>query len=381
MLDPRVTELAEILVNYSTKVKKGDTVLIHGVGLETLPIVKQLHKLALLRGAKLVKYEFIVPDIELDFYNLAKPSQAAYQRPHELEFMKSVDCFIGVRSPENSMVFANAEVKNMQAAQKATHAILDERVRNSRWVVTRFPTQGAAQDAKMSLEQFTEFFFRATCIDYPALRKHQQQLVRIMSRTDQVQIKSADTDLRFSIKGIGAVNCCGERNVPDGEVFSAPVRDSVEGYLTYNCPSIYQGREFNNVRLEFSKGKIVKAEAGALSAELNKVFDTDPGARYIGEFAIGTNHAITTPMRNILFDEKIGGSIHFTPGMAYDETDNGNRSAVHWDLVKVLKPEYGGGEIWFDNKLIQRNGEFVHSKLLALNPPKAAKAKGRRKKN
>jgi aminopeptidase len=188
-----------------------------------------------------------------------------------------------------------------------------------------------------------------------------------MDRTKRIRIVAPDTDIAFSIDGLPGIKCDGRFNMPDGEVFTAPVRDSVQGHITYNCPSIYQGKEYNNVRFEFKDGRIVKASAdGGLSAMLNKILDTDEGSRYIGEFALGINPGIRQPMRNILFDEKIFGSIHLTPGQAYDECDNGNRSAVHWDLVRIL----ADGEIWFDDVLIQKNGRFVHKDLLQLNPEK-----------
>jgi aminopeptidase len=185
-----------------------------------------------------------------------------------------------------------------------------------------------------------------------------------MDETSSVRLLAPDTELSFSINGLNSVKCDGRFNIPDGEVFTAPVKDSVQGYITYNCPTVYQGREFNNIRLEFKDGKIIKATAGDMSEQLNKILDTDEGARYIGEFALGVNPGITTPMRNILFDEKIFGSIHFTPGQAYDEADNGNRSAIHWDMVRIMKD----GEIWFDDRLIQKNGRFVLPELAALNP-------------
>jgi len=222
----------------------------------------------------------------------------------------------------------------------------------------------------MSKDEFEDFFFGATIFNYSQLKKQQAKLARVMEKTDRVRLVASDTDLEFSIKGIPVISCYGDHNIPDGEVFTAPVRDSINGYIQYNTPSIYQGKEFKNVRFEFENGKIVKAEAGDMTKALNAVLDTDKGARYVGEFAIGTNPMIRQPMRNILFDEKIFGSIHLTPGMAYQEAPNGNSSAIHWDLVKIL---VGDGDIFFDGKLIQHNGYFVHGSLLGLNPPKEKK--------
>jgi aminopeptidase len=219
----------------------------------------------------------------------------------------------------------------------------------------------------MSLEEFSDFFFAATIVDWAKVKVRQAKLARLMNRARKVRVTAPGTDLEFSIAGMKAINCCGERNIPDGEVFTAPVKDSVEGTITYNVPSIYQGKEFLGASLTFAAGKIVEAKCGDLTKALNEVFDTDPGARYVGEFSIGTNYAISQPMRNILFDEKIGGSMHFTPGQAYEEADNGNRSAVHWDLVLDLRP---GGRIEFDGAPVLVDGRFVHKDLLDLNPKK-----------
>lgn len=365
MKDPRITEWAEVLVNYSTKVKKGDVVLISAGGVEALPLVKELYRLCLAKGAKYVEYEFSVAEINRQFYNLAKSEQLSYFPQHKLDFMKQVTVYIAIGAADNSMVMAQANQANVIAYSKLTRPIVDQRVKHTRWVVTRYPTHGGAQEARMSLEEYEDYLLSSCCIDWDIESKKQEKLKKLMDRAATVRIKASDTDLSFSIKGLNGIKCDGRYNIPDGEVFTAPVKDSVEGYITYNCPSIYQGKEFTGVRFEFAAGKIVKADAGAMTADLNKILDTDEGSRYIGEFAIGVNPGIRRPMRNILFDEKIFGSIHFTPGQCYDECDNGNRSAVHWDLVKLLE---GDGEIWFDDLLIQKAGRFVHKDLLKLNP-------------
>ena len=365
MKDPRITEWAEVLVNYSTKVKKGDVVLISAGGVEALPLVKELYRLCLGKGAKYVEYELSVPEINRQFYNSANREQLSYFPQHKLDFMKQVTVYIAIGAADNSMVMAQANQARMIEYSKLVRPIVDQRVKHTRWVVTRYPTHGGAQEARMSLEEYEDYVLSSCCIDWAAESKKQEKLKKLIDRADRIRIKASDTDLSFSIKGLNGIKCDGRFNIPDGEVFTAPVKESVEGHITYNCPSIYQGKEFNGVRLEFTSGRIVKAEAGSMTADLNKILDTDEGARYIGEFAIGVNPGIRAPMRNILFDEKIFGSIHFTPGQCYDECDNGNRSAVHWDLVKLLK---GDGEIWFDGMLIQKNGCFVHKDLLQLNP-------------
>lgn len=365
MKDARITQFAEILVDYSTRVKKGDVVLINAVGFEAFPLVKELHALCLKRGAAYVEYAFSVPEIDRDFYNLANKQQLEHFPQHKLDFFKTLTVYIGIAAGDNSMVMANARQQAMVAYQKLTRPLVDQRVKHTRWVVTRYPTHAAAQEAKMSLDEYEDYLFSACCIDWHAESKKQDKLKKLIDKTKQVRIVAPDTDLTFSIDGLPGIKCDGRLNMPDGEVFSAPVKDSVQGHIAYNCPSIYQGKEFNGVRFEFKDGRIVKATADAgMSGALNKILDTDEGARYIGEFSLGINPGIRRPMRNILFDEKIFGSIHFTPGQAYDECDNGNRSAVHWDLVRIL----ADGEIWFDGVLIQKHGTFVHKELLELNP-------------
>lgn len=366
MKDPRVERFAEILVDYSTRVKKGDVVLINAAGFEASPLVKEIYRLCLMRGASYVEYGFSAPEIDRTFYNLANQQQLAHFPQHKLDFYKTLTVYIGIAAGENSMVMANARQEAVQTYQKVTKPLIDQRVKHTRWVVTRYPTHAAAQEARMSLEEYEEYLFSACCIDWEEESLKQDKLKKLMDVTSRVRIVAPDTDLSFSISGLPGVKCDGRFNMPDGEVFTAPLKESVEGHITYNCPSIYQGKEFNSVRFEFSRGKIVAADAAnGMGDALNRILDTDDGARYIGEFSLGINPGIRTPMRNILFDEKIFGSIHLTPGQAYDECDNGNRSAVHWDLVRVLTD---GGEIWFDDVLIQKNGLFVLDALRDLNP-------------
>jgi aminopeptidase len=368
MKDLRIIQFAEILVDYSTRVKKGDVVLINASGLEAAPLVKELYALCLKRGAKYVEYNFSVPEIDRNFYNLANKQQLDYFPQHKLDFYKQLTVYIGISAGNNSMVMANARQESMVAYQKLTKPLVDQRVKHTRWMVTRYPTHAAAQEARMSLDEYEDFLFSACCIDWKHESKKQDKLKKLIDRTEKVRIMAPDTDLRFSIAGLPGIKCDGRFNMPDGEVFTAPVKDSVQGHITYNCPTIYQGKEYNGVRLDFKNGKIIKATAEAgMNGPLNKILDTDEGARYIGEFSLGINPGIRQPMRNILFDEKIFGSIHFTPGQAYDECDNGNRSAVHWDMVKILTDR---GELWFDDVLIQKNGRFVHKELLELNPAK-----------
>ena len=225
----------------------------------------------------------------------------------------------------------------------------------------------AGADEPAGYAPSADFFFQVCTFDYKKMKKGMLRLENLMSKTDKVEIKGSGVDLSFSIKGIGAVACGGSKNIPDGEVFSCPVKNSVEGTISYNAPTVYRGISFDNIALTFKKGKIVDARANNTKA-LNEILDSDRGARFIGEFAIGFNPLIKEPMRDILFDEKISGSFHFTPGQAYEEADNGNRSQVHWDMVHIQRPEYGGGSIYFDGKLIRKDGLFVKKDLLCLNP-------------
>lgn len=364
MKDIRIGKFADVIVNYSTRVKKGDVVQIQAFGTAAAPLVKEVYRKCLQKGASYVDYQVSLPEMSRTFYDNADSDQLGYFPQHKLDFMKEVDVYIGIAAAENAMEMAGVDQESILAYNKLLRPIIDERVKNSRWLVCRYPTQGMAQDAGMSLEDYEDFLFSACNIDWEKESEKQEKLKCLMEKAERVRIKASDTDVSFSIKGMAAMKCDGHRNLPDGEVYTAPVRDSVEGFITYNCPSLYQGKEFNHVRLEFKKGKIVKASSPGMDLELNRILDTDEGSRYIGEFAIGLNRNITRPMKNILFDEKIFGSIHLTPGQCYDACDNGNKSAVHWDLVKILS---GDGELYFDDLLIQKDGVFVHEDLLPLN--------------
>jgi aminopeptidase len=286
---------------------------------------------------------------------------------HLLAEMKDMDAYIAVRGSSNIAENSDVPADKMKLAMMHMRAVLDHRVKKTKWCVLRWPSPSMAQQAGMSTEAFEDFYFRVCLLNYQALVPAMTALKNLMGKTDRVEITGPGTDLRFSIKDIPALFSGGNYNIPDGEVFTSPVRDSVEGYITYNAPTIYQGIPFDGIRLEFSKGKIVKAEAGAKTKQINRILDSDPGARYIGEFALGFHPVIREPMRDILFDEKIAGSFHFTPGQAYEEADNGNRSQVHWDMVNIQRKDYGGGEIRFDGKLIRKDGVFLPKALAKLN--------------
>ncbi|HWA87500.1 MAG TPA: aminopeptidase, partial [Opitutus sp.] len=297
----------------------------------------------------------------------AEEAQVSLQAQVELARMQKVDAYIALRGSENIFEASDVPAAKVQLVSRLMKPVLDHRVGQTKWVVLRWPTPAMAQQAGMSTEAFEDFFFRVCTLDYARMTPGMKALKALMTQTDRVHIKGPGTDLRFSIKGIGAVPCGGLRNIPDGEVYSCPVRDSVEGELSYNAPTVYLGTSFDHIRLAFKRGRIVEATSSN-TKRLNEILDSDDGARYVGEFALGFNPHILEPMRDILFDEKIAGSFHFTPGQAYEECGNGNKSQVHWDMVCIQRPEYGGGEIWFDGKLIRKDGLFVPSSLQKLNP-------------
>ena len=364
MHDTRFDKLAEILTGYSTELKRNEKVLIEAFDAPD-EIAIALVRAARKRGA--------IPFVQLQRARISRELALHVTEPqlnmmarHELARMKQMDAYIAVRGSHNITEQADVPTDKLKLVAKKMRPVQDQRVDKTKWVVLRWPTPAMAQLASMSTEAFEDFFFEVCTLDYRKLRPGMNALKKLMERTDKVKIVGPETDLQFSIKKIPAVICGGDRNIPDGEVFTAPVRDSVNGVVSFNAPTIYQGTSFDNIRLEFEKGKVVKA-TGNQTKKLNDILDADVGARYIGEFSLGFNPHILHPMRDILFDEKIAGSFHFTPGQAYETADNGNRSQVHWDLVSIQRREYGGGEIYFDNKLIRKNGEFVVSSLQSLN--------------
>ena len=292
---------------------------------------------------------------------------ASVLRDVEMFRMKKVQSYIAIRGSANISENSDVDSKRMAFYSKTIRPVLNYRVNKTKWCVLRWPSPSMAQSANMSTEAFENLYFEVCTMNYPRMARAMAPLEKRMRKADRVHLKGPGTDLHFSIKGIGAKMCKGDRNIPDGEVFSCPVKDSVNGTIQFNTPTIYSGTRFDNVRLEFLDGKIINASSNN-TKKLNEILDTDAGARYVGEFSLGFNPYITHPMCDILFDEKIAGSLHFTPGQAYEECDNGNRSAVHWDMVLIQRPEWGGGEVWFDSELIRKNGRFLPRDLRGLNP-------------
>ncbi|RKX25396.1 MAG: aminopeptidase [Candidatus Zixiibacteriota bacterium] len=364
MKDKRNEVLARQLIEYSTKLKKGEVLYLEIKGKETLELGKQIIRLATEIGATPFWY-YNDESLIRQWVKSAGDDQFRKQAELHMELMKRADAYIGLRGSDNPFDLSDIPHEQIDKQNnlfyKPVH--LEERVKRTRWVVLRYPNNAMAQLAETSQEKFEDFYFEVCCADYAKMSKAQDQLFALMSATDKVHIKAPGTDLKFSIKGIDCVKCDGERNIPDGEVYTAPVRDSINGTITYNTPSLKDGVVFNGISFTFENGKIVKATCAGDNEKLNKILDTDEGARYVGEFAIGVNPFILHPMKDTLFDEKIAGSFHLTPGQSYDEAPNGNDSAIHWDLVLIQRPDYGGGEIWFDDKLIRKDGVFTDEKL------------------
>lgn len=367
MKDPRIQKLAENLVNYSVNVQPGENVLVEMIGSERDLIKAVVEEVGRAGGRAFVQLTDRTVLRSILKYATREGLEAWAEI--DLNRMKQMDCYIGIRAGENVNDLSDVPEENMKLYNSLySHPVHSEqRVKHTKWVVLRYPNASMAQLANTTTEAFEDFYFEVCNLDYAKMDRAQDALAELMRRTDKVRISGPGTELAFSIKGIGAEKCSGLRNIPDGEVYSAPVRDSVNGTISYNAATLYNGVTFENVKFKFENGKIVEATSND-PVRLNEILDSDEGARHIGEFAIGFNPYILHPMKDILFDEKIAGSLHFTPGQAYDVTDNGNRSSIHWDLVLIQRPEYGGGEIYFDDVLIRKDGIFVLPELKGLNP-------------
>ena len=365
MQDPRIVKLAENLLNHSVRLQSQESLLIEVRG-EGHALARELVKQAYAKEA----YPFVRildPMIQRELMMGTSAERAAHLAKWEEPMYKELHAYIVINGPTNDSEMSDVPVERRRAHQKVMQELNDYLINNSRWTLLNYPTPAMAQSANMSMEAFEDFYFDVCSVDYKKMHEAFLPLAALMSRTDKVRLTGPGTDLTFSIKGIPNVICSGLRNIPDGEIYTAPVRESVNGTITYNTATSYMGTKFENVRLTFADGKIVEATANN-TKKLNEILDSDEGARYIGEFAIGVHPYILHPMNDILFDEKIAGSFHFTPGRAYEAADNGNRSQIHWDMVNIQRPEYGGGEIWFDDVLIRKDGLFVLPELQGLNP-------------
>ncbi len=368
MKDPRQQALARQLIRYSCELCEGKKVLIENFGPERSFVV------ALVEEAYAVGAQPIVVLRDQSIQRALLMGGTAETWETESSFdaarMSEMDAYIGVRGGDNSYEHSDVPADQMKCYMQHYNTPVHGKVRipSTRWVVLRYPTASMAQLAETSIEAFEDHYFNVCCLDYEKMSKAMDALVTRMEKTDKVHIVGPGTDLHFSIKGLPAIKCDGKMNIPDGEIFTAPVKESINGTITYNAPSLSQGIVFQDICLTFENGKIINATCSGDDARLNSIFDTDAGARYVGEFAIGVNPYIHKAIKDTLFDEKIAGSFHFTPGSCYDECDNGNKSAIHWDLVCIQTPQYGGGEMYFDGELIRKDGMFVPEDLHCLNP-------------
>ena len=371
MKDPRHAKLAHLLVNHSTRVNAGDKVLIEAFDIPGEFTTELIRAVADAGGVPFCStYQ---QQVTRALLNGASEEQMKTWAAIDLARMERMACYIGVRGSHNIAELSDVPREKMDLYEKLyAHPVhLERRVKKTRWVVLRWPLPSMAQAATMSSEAFEDFYFRVCgAVDYSRMREAMKPLEALMAAADAVHIIGPGTDLRFSIKGIGSKGCWGERNIPDGECFSCPVKDSVNGHIQFNCETLYRGTIFNNIRLAFQEGKVVEATADspANGKKLNEILDCDAGARYVGEFSLAFNPFILQPMKDILFDEKIAGSFHFTPGQAYEHPGNGNQSQIHWDMVCIQRAEYGGGEIRFDGRVIRKDGLFTLTELMGLNP-------------
>ena len=367
MTDPRIQQLAHNLITFSCHIQPGEKVLIEGIG-EVQELVRALVREAYAAGG--VPFVWLNrPDVTRELTLGATEGQLNLRAQIDGALMEQMQAYIGVRGGENSSEMADVPPEKLALSAHLYNEPVHSKIRvpKTKWVVLRYPTPSMAQQANMSTAAFEDYYFRVCNLDYSKMDKAMDALKALMERTDQVHIVGPGTDLRFSIKGLPAIKCAGHMNIPDGEIYTAPVQGSIEGTIRYNTPSVLEGFTYENIALTFREGKIVEAACND-TQRINQVFDRDAGARYVGEFAIGVNPYITFPMKDTLFDEKIAGSFHFTPGSCYDECSNGNKSSIHWDLVCIQTPEMGGGEMYFDGVLIRKDGRFVLPSLSGLNP-------------
>jgi aminopeptidase len=366
MRDERIEKLANLLVHYSVAIRPGDRVAIRGSSAGA-PLLREIYKQVLLAGGHPLM-QISLPGLDEVFYQYASDAQLEYIHEPVKHVFEHYDATISVMASENTRSLTQIDPSRMVIADRASEPIfrtfMERAARDEvRWTLTLFPTQAHAQDAEMSLEAYEDFVYNACMPDlndpigyWKRVSAEQERVVEWLKGKQQVRVTAPGTDLTLRIAGRKFINCDCTANVPDGEVFTGPVEDSVNGHVHFTYPTIFGGREVRDVRLWFENGKVVKATAGKNEDFLLKTLDTDEGARYVGEFAIGTNKGIQQFTGEILFDEKIGGSFHMALGASYPETGGVNQSAIHWDMICDLR---SGGEIWVDGELMYQNGKFV----------------------
>ncbi|MCX7624932.1 MAG: aminopeptidase [Candidatus Sumerlaeaceae bacterium] len=381
VIDERDVALAKLLVRYSTKVRRGEIAMVSAVGSDCIGLAQACIEEILAVGA-VPYFQFVDPIVQRTL--IAHGTETIFRSVGsvELALMKRMQVFIGIRASDNIFELNGLPNEKLNAYTKhvTVPVHMKQRVKHTRWVVLRYPNSAMAQLAQMSSEEFADFYYKACLVDYDQMRRGATALKRLMEQASEVRITGPGTDLRLSIKNMPVIACCGEMNIPDGECFTAPRKFSVEGHVSFNAPTVWEGRSFDNISLTFRRGKVVAAQAATAeqTRRLEEILSRDEGARYVGEFALGFHPTIRRPMRDILFDEKICGSFHMALGQCYDEAPNGNKSQIHWDLVCIQLPQYGGGEIYFDGKLVRKDGQFIIRELIALNSGKSLSARGKK---
>ena len=365
-MDPRIEKLARTLVHYSLKLKKGQLVKIQGE-YASMPLITALFKEVTAVGAHPFT-RISIPEHDEIHLKDATDAQLKYISPIMRTETNKIDALIAIWGTDNTRHLAGVDPKRQAQQRKYMRPLLDKYFKRMsdgslNWVGTLFPTSGLAQEADMSLSDYEDFVYRAGHVDrgdpikhWKKVHKEQQRLVRILNKTKELHIKSDDTDLKMKVRGRKWINCAGEQNFPDGEVFTGPIEDSVEGVIRFTYPAVYMGREVEDVRLELKNGKVVKESAAKNQKYLTSMLNMDKGARYVGEIAIGTNYDIKQFSKNILFDEKIGGTVHMAVGRSIPESGGKNLSALHWDMVCDMNKN---SEIVADGKVIYRNGKFT----------------------
>jgi len=353
MVDQRIAKTAQILVEHSARVKKGEVVEIAG-GPETAPLIQEIYRLCIKKGA-FPRVEVGIPKLAYYYYHYASHEQLTNFPKIAHYIAHNTDAYIGLGGTTNTRELSTIPPKKLVLRRKVTERI-NKIYLKKKWVIFEYPTPALAQEADMSLEEFEDFVYGAVIQDWKKEEKRQTKLKKILDRGRRVRIVGKNTDIQFSIAGRQAIKSYGLYNMPSGEVFIAPVETTTEGHIEYSFPAIYSGKEVDGITLEFKKGKVVHFSAKKNVSLLKEMLAIDRGASYLGEFGIGTNYRIKNFVKQILFDEKIGGTIHLALGMAYEMGGGRNKSALHWDMIKDLRK---GGEVYVDGKIIQKNGKFV----------------------
>jgi len=355
MVDKRIIDVAKLLIDYSTKTKSGDRVLIRADA-SAKDLALEVYKHALLRGAH-PWIRIDLPSSRYVFFKHASDEQLGFVPEHEMTEIKNTDVYLSLGAPSNVKELSSIDPARISARMKALKEVDEWRVEKTRWVVFAYPTEALAQEAEMSLQEFEDFAFNACLVDWAEVSKKLEILKQNVDAADKVEIVSPDTHLEFSVKGRIGVAASGDKNMPDGEFYTSVVEDSVNGKVHFDVPAIWYGNVVEGITLTFEKGRVVSAKAARNQAFLEKILSTDEGAKRIGEFGIGLNYGITKSVKLILFDEKIGGTVHFALGRGYKETLSQNDSAIHWDMIKDLRKD---GEIYFDGKLVMKNGKWLN---------------------